>query len=137
MQFLTLEPTLREPETFRCSNDAYKLVSDISLIDRETCWCLHLDTRLHVIHRELIAMGNLQGAVVDARSLFRGALLRNTVAVILAHNHPSGDCTPSAQDITLTHQLYKAGEILGIELLDHIIVGANGYYSFADSQQLK
>lgn len=83
-----------------------------------------------------LSSGGLAGTVVDPRLVYMAALKANAHSIILAHNHPSGSTFPSEQDIRLTRNVYQAGKVLGIELLDHIIVSSQGYYSFADEGKL-
>ncbi len=112
--------------------DVAGLVSDLNKKDREYFLCLHLDTRSVVIGIEEITVGSLNAAVVHPREVLKGALLNNAAGIILVHNHPSGDCDPSEDDIEITKRLVKACEIMGIEALDHIIVGGGNYFSFKE-----
>ncbi len=89
-----------------------------------------------VIKVRSVSKGLVNRTLVHPREIFRPALLDNAAAVILAHNHPSGQCTPSKEDTEITIRLKKAGDILGIEILDHIIVSKKGYYSFLESGTL-
>jgi len=91
--------------------------------DREKFICLHLDTRNRVISYEVVAIGSLNQVIVHPREVFKGAILSNAQSVILCHNHPSGDVKPSKQDIELTKRVKYAGNILGIEVIDHMIFG--------------
>lgn len=91
--------------------------------DREHFVVLYLDVKLRVTSVERIAVGQLDGVVVHPREVFKGALLANAHAIALAHNHPSGDPSPSAEDRALTARLIAAGEMLGIQVVDHVIVG--------------
>lgn len=91
--------------------------------DREVFVALHLSTKNHLISWEVISVGSLNGSIVHPRELFKGAILANAAAIVVAHNHPSGDATPSGADIQLTKRLVKAGDVLGIEVLDHVIFG--------------
>ena len=79
-----------------------------------------------------LSKGGITGTIVDIRLLLKKALELGAVALILAHNHPSGNLFPSPQDIALTKKLVEAGKILSIKILDHLIIGDKGYYSFAD-----
>lgn len=83
--------------------------------------CLNSKLRLNGIFE--ISHGNVNSSIVGAREVFQKALLGNAVSIILIHNHPSGDCTPSREDIQVTERLKEAGRIIGIEVLDHIIIG--------------
>lgn len=94
--------------------------------------CLHLDIKHAVISYEIVSVGSLNFSVVHPREVFKGAFLANAGAVIVYHNHPSGDPEPSAEDITVTKRLVDAGKILGIEVLDHIIFGDRGFISLKE-----
>ncbi len=93
--------------------------------DRETerLAVLWLDTKLHVIGSEIVYVGNVSSALVRVGELFRGAVRVNATAIIVAHNHPSGNPTPSPDDLHLTAEVLAAGRLLDIELLDHLILG--------------
>ena len=94
--------------------------------DREVFLALALDVKKKTIHLERVSVGSLDAAIVHPREVFKSAVLVGASAVLLAHNHPSGDATPSRQDIAITKQLAEAGKILGVDVLDHIVVG-DGY----------
>jgi len=100
--------------------------------DCEHLWLLCLDTKNRVTCICEIAVGSLNAAVVHPREVFKTALLANAAAVIVLHNHPSGDVSPSVEDMAITHRLKEAGQLLGVKVLDHIIVGDEKFYSFAD-----
>ena len=91
--------------------------------DREVFVCLHLSTKNQLISWEIVSVGSLNSSIVHPRELFKGAILANAASVVIAHNHPSGDSTPSGADIQLTRRLVKAGDVLGIEVLDHVVFG--------------
>lgn len=90
---------------------------------------LLLDTRNQLLNVVSVSIGSLDTSIVHPREAFREAISASAAAVVFAHNHPSGDPQPSAEDIKMTQRLVKAGEILGIEVLDHIIIGDNRYLS--------
>lgn len=92
---------------------------------------LFLNRRNRVIAAEVLSTGGTDYAVVDARVIFRRALILGAAAIIVGHNHPSGDASPSREDITVTERLLAAGEVLGIQVLDHLIVTNDGYTSMA------
>ena len=94
---------------------------------RELFMALNLNSKLQIESKSVISIGNLDSAPVHPREVFGPAIRRGAAAVVVAHNHPSGDPTPSVQDIDVTKRLIKASEILGIRLLDHVIVG-NGCF---------
>ena len=91
--------------------------------DRETFVVIHLDSKRGLLSVEVVAMGTLNATLVHPREVFKGALLANAASVVIAHNHPSGNTAPSPEDLALTRQLLKAGELLGVPVDDHIIVG--------------
>jgi len=92
---------------------------------------LHLNGKNSIICIDLVSVGSLNQSIVHPRSVFQTALLSNAAACLLIHNHPTGDPTPSREDIEITRRLKEAGELLGIKILDHIIVG-DDYFSFVD-----
>ena len=91
-----------------------------------------LTTRLGVIERRVCAIGTLNGIEVHPREVFRPAILNAAASIIVVHNHPSGECVPSAADIVLTARLREVGDLIGITLADHVIVAADGYASLAE-----
>lgn len=100
--------------------------------DREHFVAVYLTARSQVIAVEVVSVGTLSASLVHPREVFKGAILHNAAAVIVAHNHPSGDTTPSAEDKDATRRLSQAGTLLGIPLLDHLVIGARGYSSFKE-----
>src|SRR5574341_1303255 len=100
--------------------------------DREYFVVLLLDAKHRINELNVVAIGSLTCTLVHPREVFKPAVIANAKAVILGHNHPSGDPTPSREDIKLTHRLVKAGELLGVAVLDHIIIGETGHISLAD-----
>ena len=98
--------------------------------DREKFICMHLNIKNQIISFEIVSTGSLTSSIVHPREVYKGAILSNSASVIFMHNHPSGDPEPSIDDIEITKRLEKAGEILGINVLDHIIVAQKGFYSF-------
>lgn len=101
-------------------------------LEKETCMAVYLDSKDSRIADECLSVGNLNSAILSAREIFRQALLYNAASVILLHNHPSGDPTPSREDITLTGRLKEASQIMEIPLFDHIIIGDNIYISLKE-----
>ena len=101
--------------------------------ETESLVCIMLDTKNGLISEEILSKGTVNYAVMSTRELFIAALRCRAVSIILLHNHPSGDPTPSEEDIRLTHRVYAAGQLIGINLLDHIIIGDNCYISFNES----
>ena len=98
---------------------------------------LLLDTKSHLIGETDISKGTVNSAVISPRELFVEALQKDAVSIILLHNHPSGDPTPSREDVFVTKKVYEAGQMIGVELLDHIIIGNNCYCSMREQGILK
>jgi DNA repair protein RadC len=101
-------------------------------IRHETFFMLLMNTKNHVIKEVMISKGNLSSSLVHPREVFKEAIKESAASVIFLHNHPSGDPKPSHDDIAITHRLKEVGDLIGIRLVDHIIIGAKRYYSFAD-----
>ncbi len=97
--------------------------------DREHFWALALSTRNHLLKTIEVSVGSLNASIVHPRELFKEAVKVSAASVVVVHNHPSGDPTPSGADIQLTRRLMKAGDVLGIEVLDHVIIGDGGEHS--------
>jgi DNA repair protein RadC len=100
----------------------------IGLADREHSVMMCLDTKNKVISLITLSIGTLNVGLVHPREVFKSAILSNAASIILGHNHPSGDPEPSPEDIQMTERIAEAGRILGIELLDHIIIGDEGRF---------
>jgi len=105
---------------------------EMSSLKKEHFKGIFLDTRKRIIKEETIFIGSLNASVVHPREIFQVALEENAAALILLHNHPSGDPKPSEEDIEITKELVQAGNILGIEVLDHIVIGNKRYFSFRE-----
>lgn len=106
----------------RSAQQAYEYLRPIGYSTKEQLRGLYLNSRYDVIHDEVISVGSLTASVIHPREVFRPALERGAVAVILAHNHPSGNPEPTPEDATITRQLVAAGKLLGIDLLDHLVI---------------
>jgi DNA repair protein RadC len=98
----------------------------------EEFWVLHLNRANYITHKTMISRGGVVGTIADTRLIFKSAIEQLSTAIILCHNHPSGNLKPSDQDIQLTKRLVETGKIMEIPVLDHLIVTDNGYFSFAD-----
>nr|WP_274387723.1 JAB domain-containing protein [Salsipaludibacter albus] len=99
--------------------------------DREACVAVALDTRHLVLDVGVVSIGSLDHTFMAPREVYRDALLVNAAAVVVAHNHPSGDPTPSADDVAVTTRLARAGEVVGVDLLDHLVVAGSRWQSLA------
>jgi DNA repair protein RadC len=98
----------------------------------EEFWAIALDVRHRVIFDELLARGSLSGVEIHPRDVFRPLIRAGAAAVIFCHNHPSGDPAPSRADIELTQRLREVGDLCGIPVLDHVVVGSEGFASLAE-----
>lgn len=112
--------------------DAWKLCSDIHESKKEHFLALYLDTQGRLIERHIISIGTLNSSLVHPREVFEPAIMLHAASVIAVHNHPSGSCRPSSEDIEVTKRLSDAGDLLGITLLDHIIVSKQGFISLKE-----
>lgn len=112
--------------------DAAALLSKWAGSDREHFLAVHLDRRRRPVAVQVVAVGCLHSALVHPREVFKAAVLQNADSLVVAHNHPSGCLEPSEPDLDLTQRMVKAGEILGIAILDHIIVSTTGYVSLRE-----
>ena len=113
--------------------DAYKFLLPLETESREIILALYLDSNLRLIGVDEIARGDSECAACPAYEIFKGALLTNSSRILLAHNHPHGNPTPSKRDISFSKKIQKAALILDIKCIDHIIVGYNNYFSFMAS----
>jgi len=101
---------------------------------REHMFLICLDSHNKVLGFETVAIGFLDGVTVHPRELFRTAIVAPAAAIIIAHNHPSGNAKPSEEDKALTARIHKGGELLGIPLVDHVVVGEDSHFSFAQKR---
>ena len=130
------QDALRE-DAIRTSKHAYDLLSPcIADLSHEEFWVILLNRKSVVLKYKMITQGGFSGTVVDIRQVFNWAILEQATTIILAHNHPSGTLYPSELDKDITKQLVKAGDVLGIQVVDHIIITSGGYYSFADQSAI-
>ncbi|WP_371368575.1 hypothetical protein SRRS_21030 [Sporomusa rhizae] len=120
-------PVIKSPSDAACL-----MMAELRYQTKEHFIALLLSTKNHVIARAMVSVGSLNASIVHPRELFREAICYSAAAVILVHNHPSGDPTPSQEDISLTKQLVEAGNILNISVLDHVIIGDGKYVSFKE-----
>jgi DNA repair protein RadC len=121
------KPCIRSPQ------DVANLVSyDLRTENREHFIALFLDTRNQVLRRKTISIGGLDASLIHPRELFKEAIACGSASVIVCHNHPSGDPTPSQEDLDVTQRLLEAGKIIGIEVLDHLVVGDGKFISLKD-----
>lgn len=121
------------PYIIRSPQDVVNLMTpELAYLQHEEFHCLFLNTKNHVITKERISVGSLNAAIVHPREVFRAAIKRAAASFIAIHNHPSGDPTPSREDIELTKRLVEVGSITGIELLDSLVVCSHSYCSLKE-----
>jgi DNA repair protein RadC len=121
-----------------CAEDVYHYFADrLAEKKKEYFYALCLDTKHRIIHEELVSVGILDASLIHPREVFNPAIKCSSHAVILVHNHPSGEAEASAADIEVTKMLYNAGDIIGISILDHIIIGNNNYSSMKEKGIIK
>lgn len=126
----------RSENTIISARDIYPLVNSIIAKKQEHLIVFNLNGRNRIISKNVVTVGLIDQSLVHPREIYSNAIKEMAASIILVHNHPSGDLEPSMDDIKTTEQIKKAGDILGIPLLDHIIVSKNGYYSFKESHLL-
>ncbi len=118
------------------ASDAYALLHEYSLKEKEHFLLITLDGASNVIQKRVIHIGTLNQSLVHPREVFRPAILDNAAGIIVCHNHPSGTLEASRADIQVTQRLKEVAKLVGIELLDHVIISKQGYYSFSDEGML-
>ena len=133
-------PLVREckQERARTPEDVAGICADLGNLAQESFHTLILNSKNRLINRVMVSMGIVDASLVHPREVFRQAVAENASAVLLVHNHPSGDPTPSAEDIRITRQMIEAGRILDIKVLDHVIIGrksesTQGFLSMRES----
>jgi len=109
-----------------------QIFSFLTTESKEYFFTLHLDGKNRILCLDGVSVGSLNQSIVHPREVFKTALLSSAAGIILVHNHPTGDPSPSSEDITITRRLKEAGELLGIKVLDHVIVGDGEYISFVE-----
>lgn len=128
---------LYRTRTILSPNDAYEMIKEqLEGLDREQFIIACLNTKNEPTNISVVSVGSLNKAIVHPREVFKTAILSNASSIMAFHNHPSGDTTPSQQDIQLTHRLVEAGELLGIKLVDHLIIGDGSFTSLKEKGYL-
>ena len=120
--YLTDAPAIQSAE------DVVKLFGFLEFESRENFFALHLDSKHRILCLDQVSVGSLAASIVHPREVFKSALISSAAAVVFVHNHPSGDPTPSQEDHTIQERLAQAGELLGIRVLDHLVIGDRGRY---------
>jgi DNA repair protein RadC len=119
--------TIRSPE-----DAAAYLMTDMTALNQEHFVVLFLNVKNEVLHKQTIFIGSLNSSIVHPRDIFREAVKRSAASIVVSHNHPSGNPTPSPEDIEVTRRLTEAGSIIGIEVLDHVIIGDHKFISLKE-----
>ncbi|AJD91659.1 hypothetical protein JMA_23420 [Jeotgalibacillus malaysiensis] len=119
--------TIRSPE-----DGATFLMNELRFLTQEHFVALYLNTKNQIIHQQTIFIGSLNSSIVHPREVFKEAFKRSAASIICAHNHPSGDPSPSKEDIDVTRRLVECGKMIGIEVLDHLIIGEKKYVSLKE-----
>ncbi|WP_035532005.1 RadC family protein [Halobacillus kuroshimensis] len=122
---------IRSPE-----DGADFIMEEMRDLKQEHFICLFLNTKNQVLHRQTIFIGSLNASIVHPREVYKEAVKRSAASIICAHNHPSGDPTPSQEDIQVTQRLKECGKMIGIELLDHIVIGDRTFISLKEKGYL-
>ncbi len=118
----------------KCAKDVFNIISPaISDSEKENFIILHLDTKNRIIKQENVSVGTLNCSIIHPREVFKSAIRESANSVIAVHNHPSGSPEPSEEDRRITKALMKAGDLLSIKVLDHVIIGKEGYFSFREN----
>lgn len=123
---------LQPGQRYTAPQQVYEAFKFLMAETKEIFICLHLDGKNRIICLDLVSIGSLNQSIVHPREVFKTALLSNAAALILVHQHPTGDPLASSEDVAITRRLKEAGEIMGIKVLDHIIIGSGEYLSFVE-----
>lgn len=129
---LRLEAPEEKPAIHSPADAAALVQYEMSALPQEHLRVINLDTRNRVINIEKVYVGSLNASTVRVGELFKSAIQRNAAAIIILHNHPSGDPTPSPEDVSLTRAVVQAGKLLDIEVLDHLVIGHGRYISLKE-----
>ncbi len=118
-----------------CGKEVFEYMRlEANSLDKEHFWILSMNTRNQVTGKDLVSVGSLDATIVHPREVFKSSIKKSAAAIILVHNHPSGDPTPSDDDLVATERLCEAGKLLGILVMDHVIVGRSTYHSIRESR---
>lgn len=122
--------------TIRSPRDVFEYVKDMQFLTQEHFVVIGLNTKNQVVFKETVFIGTLNYSIVHPREIFKPLIRKSCAFAIVVHNHPSGQPEPSEEDIAVTERLQKAGEIIGIDILDHVIVGFERFYSFKEQGRI-
>lgn len=120
---------LQRSGRINCCEDVAALFGSLALESKEHFYAIHLNTKHRILCLDQVSIGSLSSSIVHPREVFKSILVSSAAAVIFVHNHPSGDPAPSSEDKAIHQRLVEAGELLGIRVLDHIIIGRDGAFA--------
>lgn len=127
---------IKNNATIKSAKDVYNELKDYTKKEQEYFILITLDGASHIINKRVLFIGTINQSLVHPREVFANAISDRSASIIIAHNHPSGTLKPSNADIQITDRLQKVAKIVGIELLDHVIITKDGYYSFSENALL-
>ncbi len=131
---LNRRTTQTKKQTIKTPEDIASLYQKkLQHLQQEHLIALYLDTKNNIIKDQTITIGTINASLIHPREIFHGAIKNLAKSIVIIHNHPSGDPTPSESDITATHQIHEVGQLVNIPLIDHIIIGKNSYWSWQES----
>lgn len=128
------------PKIVKASKDIDRVCREVMGLHEEAeenLVCFDLNTKNAIVAIRVVSVGTLNASLVHPREVFKGALMSNAHSIVIAHNHPSGDTQPSSADNLVTEYIRRAGELLQVKLIDHLVVGHDGYFSYMDSGKLE
>ena len=125
-------PAYLTTDRFTSPQQVFEMFRELVHETKEHFLCLHLDGKNRIVCLDRVSVGSLNQSIVHVREVMKSVLLSSAAAIMLIHNHPTGDPNPSSEDIAITRRLKEAGELLGIPVLDHIIIGDGQYVSFVE-----
>lgn len=125
-------PAYLTTDRFTSPQQVFEMFRELVHETKEHFLCLHLDGKNRIVCLDRVSVGSLNQSIVHVREVMKSVLLSSAAAIMLIHNHPTGDPNPSSEDIAITRRLKEAGELLGIPVLDHIIIGNGQYVSFVE-----
>lgn len=125
-------PDYLDGKRYTSPAQVHELFRDLAKESKEHFLCLHLDGKNRIVCLDRVSVGSLNQSIVHPREVFKSAILSSAAAVLLVHNHPTGDTEPSREDREITRRLAEVGSLVGIRVLDHVVVG-DGYFSFTEN----
>jgi DNA repair protein RadC len=134
MRLVLIKEPGRKPQAVLCPDDLEGFVEPLKHYSEEHFVAFHLDAKNQVTGYHIVSHGTVSASLVHPREVFKAALLANSHSIIVAHNHPAGSLTPSREDLEVTEILIKAGDLLNVRVIDHIIVSSNGLASLRETR---